>query len=206
MTEEELKPEEVFKKDLKDFFEKLVGLCYAYDRVPVYFKMIHGRSLREAKSIQPALGDINILELLNRFFGASTSGNIMFNGEPGKSLLSAIDMLDDRFSDEEVRELIKEVLSIELPNPAEEYVKVCREHIDEDVQRILSAALQVYSEYYDYAEYEKLLARLKEQGIELSKDDIKGKLVTVASLGIVKLEDFGIRIPKKYRKFLRESG
>ena len=194
-----------FRKDLGEFLKKLINLCYAYDSISTLFRMVSGKSLREAKSIHPAMGDTDILELLNKLLGVSTSGKIEFNGEPGRSLLSVIEMLDDRFSDKHVRELISEVVGVEFPNPSEKYIEVYREYLDMDVRRILDAALKVYSEYNDYVEYKRLLEVLREQGMELSREGLMEKLSTVALLGMVRLEDYGLRIPKKYREVLKNA-
>ena len=172
------------KKDIGEFVEKLLSLVPPYDRISIFAREC-GLSVnfREMSKAYSEFFHPEVFSIIQRLLGIKieSDGSMSLN-DLGYYLNNFIENIYKILNDDDFRRELSEFIGKDLPNPLEEYVKVCIDAIKQQDVKMIEILKILIDESY---EFESLKSELNKKGITLEDSDLRSYLSTLKRLGLI---------------------
>lgn len=191
---------EKIRKDIAEFVEKILSLVPPYDRISIFLRECgFSRNFREMSKAHPELLQPEVFSILQQLLGIEIGGDgsISFSYDHiGYYLNGLIANIYKVFDSDNFRKELSEFIGKDIPNPLEEYVKVCINAIKQQDTKMIEILKVLIDESHNF---EGLKNELNKRGILLEEDNLKSYLRTLKRLGLVE-ESYGYRIKDTIKK------
>lgn len=196
---------EKIRKDIIEFVEKILSLVPPYDRISIFLRECEfSKNFREMSKAHPELFHPEVFSIIQQLLGIKieSDGSISLN-HIGYYLNYLIANIYKVFDNDDFRRDLSEFIGKDIPNPLEEYVKVCINAIKQQDAKMIEILKVLIDGSYNF---EELKNELNKRGIILEEDNLKSYLRTLKRLGLIeKYYEYRIKdtIKKTLEKFLR---